>query len=88
TVSHITAVNAAGQDVINQIVHTDLITTAVGPAVLDKIASTIASGLAKRFEAGNTQPLNIIACENMVRGTTHLKEEVYKQLTPAHRLLA
>ncbi|MGB7995640.1 MAG: mannitol-1-phosphate 5-dehydrogenase [Photobacterium halotolerans] len=88
TVSHITAVNAAGPDVINQIVHTDLITTAVGPAVLDKIASTIASGLAKRFEAGNTQPLNIIACENMVRGTTHLKEEVYKQLTPAHRLLA
>ncbi|UIP27785.1 mannitol-1-phosphate 5-dehydrogenase [Photobacterium sp. TLY01] len=88
TVSHITAVNAAGQDVINQIVQTDLITTAVGPAVLDKIASTIASGLAKRFEAGNTQPLNIIACENMVRGTTHLKEEVYKQLTPAHRQLA
>ncbi|KKC98348.1 mannitol-1-phosphate 5-dehydrogenase [Photobacterium halotolerans] len=88
TVSHITAVNAAGQDVINQIVQTDLITTAVGPAVLDKIASTIASGLAKRFEAGNTQPLNIIACENMVRGTTHLKEEVYQQLTPEHRQLA
>ncbi|EVU19543.1 mannitol-1-phosphate 5-dehydrogenase, partial [Vibrio parahaemolyticus V-223/04] len=36
--------------------------------------------IAKRFEAGNDAPLNIIACENMVRGTTHLKGEVYKHL--------
>ncbi|MCV5276767.1 mannitol-1-phosphate 5-dehydrogenase, partial [Escherichia coli] len=37
-------------------------------------------GIAKRFEAANDAPLNIIACENMVRGTTHLKGEVYKHL--------
>ncbi|GAB6263866.1 mannitol-1-phosphate 5-dehydrogenase [Photobacterium sp. R1] len=88
TVSHITAVNAAGPDVIDQIVQTDLITTAVGPAVLDKIARTIAEGLTKRFASGNQQPLNIIACENMVRGTTHLKAEVYKHLSPADQALA
>lgn len=80
TVSHVTAVNSASDDVIERMVHTDLVTTAVGPNVLDIIAKTIATGIAKRFEAGNEAPLNIIACENMVRGTTHLKGEVYKHL--------
>ncbi|EEX34885.1 MULTISPECIES: mannitol-1-phosphate 5-dehydrogenase [Vibrio] len=80
TVSHVTAVNSASEDVIDRIVKTDLVTTAVGPNVLDIIAKTIATGIAKRFSAGNNAPLNIIACENMVRGTTHLKGEVYKYL--------
>ncbi|HHX8518844.1 TPA: mannitol-1-phosphate 5-dehydrogenase [Vibrio diabolicus] len=80
TVTHVTAVNSASDDVIDRIVKTDLVTTAVGPNVLDIIAKTIAKGIAKRFEAGNNAPLNIIACENMVRGTTHLKGEVYKHL--------
>jgi mannitol-1-phosphate 5-dehydrogenase len=80
TVTHVTAVNSASEDVIDRIVKTDLVTTAVGPNVLDIIAKTIATGIAKRFEAGNEAPLNIIACENMVRGTTHLKGEVYKHL--------
>ncbi|NVJ56449.1 MAG: mannitol-1-phosphate 5-dehydrogenase [Vibrionaceae bacterium] len=80
TVNHVTAINSASDDVIERMVHTDLVTTAVGPNVLDIIAKTIATGIAKRFEAGNEAPLNIIACENMVRGTTHLKGEVYKHL--------
>lgn len=80
TVTHVTAVNSASEDVIDRIVKTDLVTTAVGPNVLDIIAKTIAKGIAKRSEAGNDAPLNIIACENMVRGTTHLKGEVYKHL--------
>ncbi|USD67350.1 mannitol-1-phosphate 5-dehydrogenase [Vibrio sp. SCSIO 43136] len=80
TVNHVTAVNSASEDVIDRIVKTDMVTTAVGPNVLDIIAKTIATGITKRFEAGNNAPLNIIACENMVRGTTHLKGEVYKHL--------
>ncbi len=80
TVTHVTAVNSASEDVIDRIVKTDLVTTAVGPNVLDIIAKTIAKGIEKRFAAGNETPLNIIACENMVRGTTHLKSEVYKYL--------
>ncbi|MCG6221941.1 mannitol-1-phosphate 5-dehydrogenase [Vibrio diabolicus] len=80
TVTHVTAVNSASDDVIDRIVKTDVVTTAVGPNVLDIIAKAIAKGIAKRFEAGNNTPLNIIACENMVRGTTHLKGEVYKHL--------
>lgn len=80
TVTHVTAVNSASEDVIERIAKTDLVTTAVGPNVLDIIAKTIATGIAKRFKSGNESPLNIIACENMVRGTTHLKGEVYKHL--------
>lgn len=81
TVSHVTAVNSASEALIELIIKTDLVTTAVGPTVLDIIAKTIAKGLSARFAAGNTQPLNIIACENMVRGTTHLKQQVYQFLT-------
>ncbi|EOW2076939.1 mannitol-1-phosphate 5-dehydrogenase [Vibrio mimicus] len=81
TVSHVTAVNSASEALIERIIKTDLVTTAVGPTVLDIIAKTIAKGLSARFAAGNRQPLNIIACENMVRGTTHLKQQVYQFLT-------
>ncbi|GIA32436.1 mannitol-1-phosphate 5-dehydrogenase [Vibrio cholerae] len=81
TVSHVTAVNSASEALIERIIKTDLVTTAVGSTVLDIIAKTIAKGLSARFAAGNTQPLNIIACENMVRGTTHLKQQVYQFLT-------
>ncbi len=80
TVSHIVAVNANSSDVVDRIRKADLITTAVGPQVLDKIAGTLAEGLRLRFDDGNTSPLNIIACENMVRGTSHLKDEVLKKL--------
>lgn len=80
TVTNVTAVNSAGGDIIDVIATTDLVTTAVGPNVLNIIAKTIAAGIAQRFAAGNEQPLNVIACENMVRGTTHLKGEVYKHL--------
>ncbi|WP_407333472.1 mannitol-1-phosphate 5-dehydrogenase [Enterovibrio sp. 27052020O] len=80
SVSHISAVNSMSADVIDRIATTDLVTTAVGANVLDKIARTIAEGLKKRFSDGNESPLNIIACENMVRGSTHLKAEVYRHL--------
>jgi mannitol-1-phosphate 5-dehydrogenase len=83
TVTHITAVNSTDEDIIAHIASTDLVTTAVGPSVLDMIAKTIAKGIEARFKAGNDRPLNIIACENMIRGTTHLKGEVYKHLNPA-----
>lgn len=80
TVTHVTAVNSASEEVIDRIVKTDLVTTAVGPNVLDIIAKTIAAGITKRFAVNNDKPLNIIACENMIRGTTHLKGQVYKHL--------
>ena len=67
-------------DVVDLIAQVDLVTTAVGPVVLERIAPAIAKGLVKRKEQGNESPLNIIACENMVRGTTQLKGHVMNAL--------
>jgi mannitol-1-phosphate 5-dehydrogenase len=80
TVSGVNAVSSIGDEVIDLIASVDLITTAVGPVVLERIAPAIAQGLAKRKAQGITAPLNIIACENMVRGTTQLKGHVFNAL--------
>ncbi|QIW16799.1 mannitol-1-phosphate 5-dehydrogenase [Pasteurellaceae bacterium RH1A] len=81
-VQNVRGVNSKNaQDVVALFQEVDLVTTAVGPNVLKIIAGTIAQGLLNRMASGKTQPLNIIACENMVRGTTFLKEEVFAQLT-------
>ena len=82
-VTNVTGVNSKDENaVIDLFKNVDLVTTAVGPNVLKIIAGTIAKGLIARFATGNNMPLNIIACENMVRGTTFLKEQVFTHLTP------
>lgn len=79
-VTGVTAINSNDPAVIDCIEEADIITTAVGPTVLRIIAKTLAQGLEKRVKSGKTSPLNIIACENMVRGTTQLKEAVFELL--------
>ncbi len=80
-VNNVTAVHSATDAVIDYIAESDLVTTAVGPTVLNIIAKPIAQGIAKRAATNNTLPLNIIAAENMVRGTSQLKETVFKHLS-------
>ncbi|MBS1183172.1 MAG: mtlD [Proteobacteria bacterium] len=82
-VTNVTAVSSIGDDIIALIASADLVTTAVGPAVLPKIAPTIARGLEARVAAGNHALLNVIACENTIRGTTQLKEAVFSHLPAA-----
>ena len=79
-VKGVNAVNSASDEIIPLIAEVDLVTTAVGPQILERIAGGIAKGLIQRSESGNERPLNIIACENMVRGTTQLKGHVLKAL--------
>lgn len=67
------------EKVVEAIKTTDMITTAIGPKILDIIAPLIAEGLTARV-AVNKKPLDVIACENMIGGSQHLKEEVYKHL--------
>lgn len=88
TVKNVTAVNSSTDAVVDCIVTADLITTAVGPTVLNIIAKSIAKGIEKRAQIGNTAPLNIIAAENMVRGTTQLKEAVYSHLSAETQFFA
>ncbi|MCM3716932.1 mannitol-1-phosphate 5-dehydrogenase [Fictibacillus phosphorivorans] len=67
------------EDVIKAIAEADLVTTAVGPNVLPIISESITNGLRKRVKLDN--PLNIIACENMIGGSVFLKEKVYEKLS-------
>ena len=80
TVGNVSAVNSTSDEIIDLIAEVDLLTTAVGPQILERIAASVAKGLIKRHEEGNARPLNIIACENMVRGTSQLKQHVLKAL--------
>ncbi|TSB48198.1 mannitol-1-phosphate 5-dehydrogenase [Alkalicoccobacillus porphyridii] len=64
---------------IEEIATADLVTTAVGPAILKFIAPTLAKGLQQR--AANDKPLDVIACENAIRATSTLKEYT-KDLIP------
>lgn len=82
-VTGVTAVSSIGDEIIGLIASADLITTAVGPAILPKIAPTIARGLEARVAAGTHGPLNIIACENTVRGTSQLRDAVMLNLPAA-----
>jgi len=79
-VSNVTAINSTSPEIVKLIAESDLVTTAVGPTVLNIIAKTIANAIELRLNSGNNSPLNIIACENMVRGTSQLKAEVFKYL--------
>ncbi len=79
-VQHVHAINSQDPKTIEYIAQADMVTTAVGPQVLEKIAVTLAKGLLKRKELNNNKPLNIIACENMVRGSSQLKRHVLAQI--------
>ena len=72
---------------LDAMVDADIVTTAIGPNILKFIAPNIAKGLIKRLKT-NTTPLNIIACENMVGGTTVLKNFVYEALDEETKKLA
>ncbi|MGP4063957.1 mannitol-1-phosphate 5-dehydrogenase [Oceanobacillus sp. M65] len=77
TVKNVSGINSM-QDpdsVVAGIEKADIVTTAVGPNILPIIAELIAKGLRARL-ASNPTELNIIACENMVGGSTLLKEKV------------
>ncbi|AEW78090.1 mannitol-1-phosphate 5-dehydrogenase [Aggregatibacter actinomycetemcomitans] len=88
-VTNVIGINSKDENAVIELFKTvDLVTTAVGPNVLKIISGTIAKGLVARFAAGNDTPLNIIACENMVRGTTFLKEQVFTHLTPEQQAKA
>ena len=85
-IRHIAAVQAGNNDVIVQIAKADIITTAVGPQVLAKIAATIAKDYSCVLKQGNHAPV-IIACENMVRGTSQLKQAVLAELPAQYHSL-
>ncbi len=79
-VKNVEGVISSGEEIIELIAKADIITTAVGSTILSIISKTLARGIRKRMEVGNTKPLNIIACENMIKSSTFLKEEIQKYI--------
>src|SRR5699024_10382739 len=81
TVKNVTGINNMShpEDVVEVMKTADLITTAVGPNVLPIISDLIAKGLQARNKETD-RPLNIIACENMIGGSSLLKEKVFAHL--------
>ena len=62
--------------VVQAVAAAQLVTTAIGPNVLPFIAELIAQGIQLRREQEVTQPLDVIACENMIGGSDYLREKV------------
>lgn len=81
-IENVDGVLSNGPEFAEKVARCDLITTAVGPNVLPIIAKSIAGGIQARKAAGNTAPMNVVCCENGLRTTTRLKNEVLKHLSP------
>ena len=79
-VENISGVISTSDEILEEIRKSDIITTAVGPVVLPRIASTIANGIKLRKITGVNSYLNIVACENAIKASSQLEEEVKKYL--------
>ena len=75
TVDNFTGLNSATNtdQVVLAIAEADIVTTAVGPRVLEFVAPLIARGLAART---SSTPLAVMACENAIGATDNLKSFV------------
>ncbi|MBQ9633189.1 MAG: mannitol-1-phosphate 5-dehydrogenase [Lachnospiraceae bacterium] len=87
-ITNVDGVISTGNEVIEEIAGASLVTTAVGLTILPRIAGTFANGIKKRRENGSTEYLNIIACENAIRGTSQLKEHIYNALSDEEKAYA
>lgn len=79
-IENISGVISTEDTIFNEIKTSEIITTAVGPVVLSKIAPTLAKGIQLRKQEGIESYLNIIACENAINASSQLKEEIKKYL--------
>lgn len=79
-VENISGVISTSAAILEEIKVAEIITTAVGPVVLPRIASTLAEGIKLRKAEKVTESLNIIACENAIKASSQLEEEIKKYL--------
>ncbi|NSW91608.1 MAG: mannitol-1-phosphate 5-dehydrogenase [Firmicutes bacterium] len=80
-IRNVRAVNGMDLDAVaSEIANADIMATAVGVNVLPKIAKPIALGLKKRWRIGNTRPLNIIICENLLDANRYLEKLLKQEL--------
>ncbi len=70
----------------DEIATADVVTTAVGPTILRFVSPSIIAGLALRDPS--LPPLQVMACENAIRATDTLRDEMMAQAGPAWDALA
>ena len=87
-IENISAVSSIGPDIVPAIASCDLVTTAVGPVVIPRIAKPIAEGIKARMATGNKSIMNIVCCENGIRVTSKLKADVMALLNEAETAFA
>lgn len=87
-INNFDAINIASEKekIIEKISEVDLITTSIGPNILPIIAKDIAAGLSHKAKHHHTKLLDIIACENMIEGSSFLKNEIFKLLSDEEKL--
>ncbi|WP_156286169.1 mannitol-1-phosphate 5-dehydrogenase [Oceanivirga salmonicida] len=62
------------------LLESELITTAIGPNVLPIIAKDIAEAFKIKYKENNTKKLDVIACENMIDGSSFLQKKIFEYL--------
>lgn len=87
-ISNISAVDSRSTQLAEEIAQAQIVTTAVGFGILPRIAGALAAGIAKRQAEGNTECLNVIACETGLRASSQLKEYVYGNLDDEQKAYA
>lgn len=88
TVKKVRAIDGKDETAVARaIAEADLVTTAIGPNILKFIAPVIAKGISLRLQRGG-KPLNVIACENMIGGSSTLKAFVYGSLSDQDKTMA
>jgi mannitol-1-phosphate 5-dehydrogenase len=84
-VSPVRALHSDSAELADAFISASIVTTAVGPGILRFIAPAIARGIAARREAGLGDPMNVIACENMIGGSSELAALVRAELSEEDR---
>lgn len=87
-IRNVSAIQSADPALVEEITKTDFITTAVSLGILPKIAPVIAAGISARRKAYINKPMNVIACENAIRGTSQLKAFVMEHLSEEDKAYA
>lgn len=74
------------EEVARTLAQASLSATAVGARILPRIAPLVAAGITQRAAAGNTQPLNLIICENLKDAAAAFRSMVEEHLSENDRL--
>ncbi len=85
TIKNVSGIHTQDDRLMDIAEEAGIITTAVGPNVLPKIAANIAKCITRRREKGIHSFINIIACENMFKASDLLRDAVLELLSDEDR---